>query len=111
MLMRVLRWYGLFAMTACSGALLSVAASPGQLAANLEDTARHPQSTVDAQGVESVAITVVGTLAWLTLAWLVLAILLVAASNAPAGSVHWPQWPVQSLFPRRHSDSSQPRSA
>lgn len=83
MLTRFLRWWGLFAITACSGVLLSVAAPPDQLAATLRDTARHPQSTVDAHGVESVATTVVAALAWLTVTWLVLAILLVAASNAP----------------------------
>jgi nucleoid-associated protein YgaU len=83
MLTHALRCWGLLAIAAGSGVSLSIAAPPDRLATALRATARHPQSIVDAQGVESVAITVVATLAWIALAWLALAIVLVGAASAP----------------------------
>jgi len=81
---RALRCCGLLAVTVGLGAVLSVSApTPVRLATALQEVANHPRSTVDGQGVESVAITVVATLAWFALAWLVLALILVGAAAAP----------------------------
>src|SRR5829696_1881713 len=84
MVARALRYCGLLAVTMGSGVLLSFTTPPpSKLAAALRGLVRQPQSTVDAQGVESVAITVVVLLAWLSLAWLCVAVILVMGSAAP----------------------------
>jgi nucleoid-associated protein YgaU len=66
-----------------AGTLNIIAPTPDRLAISLADFAHHPQPTVDAHGVESVAIAAVAALTWLVLAWLLLALVLVAASAAP----------------------------
>lgn len=81
---RALRGSGLIAATLGAGALLSaVTPTPARLLTLLEEVARHPQSTTDAHGVETIALTVVGALAWATLIWLILSLVLVAATEAP----------------------------
>ena len=79
-----LRCTGLLAVTTGTGALLNVSApKPGTLVSSLIAFIRHPQAAADAHGLDSLAVTVTGALAWLTLAWLVVALVLVAAAAAP----------------------------
>jgi nucleoid-associated protein YgaU len=75
---------GLIAVTVGAGVGLSVVApSPAALITVAGEIVREPQSTVDSQGVEAVALTVVAASAWLTLSWLGLAVLLIVAAALP----------------------------
>jgi hypothetical protein len=80
------RWQSIGVVSATVGAaavLMAVAPAPGALPALLWEIARSPQEVADAQGPETVALTLVATLGWFALAWLCAAMALVGATALP----------------------------